>query len=151
MGDTYEMWGGGKLRLILITVALAICCAYSFFLVTLEKGTALEYMYKARYGFIAIYLLVAVTILVPTCAAGMAYAVSDQLAIYTVSESVLNFSVVILVPFTIMAAMTTCAYNLRYYEINGENMDFPLGTNTLFNWMTKEKMANVQDVDHLTT
>ena len=151
MGDTYAMWGGGQWRFILITVALAVCCAYSFFLVTLEKGRGLEYMYKARYGFIAIYLLVAVTILIPTIAAGMAFAVSDQLAIYTVSESVLNFSVVILVPFTIMAAMTTCSYNLRYYEIYDEEMDFPLGTNTLFNWMSAEKRADVENVDHLTT
>ena len=151
MGDTYAMWGGGQWRFILITVALAVCCAYSFFLVTLEKGTPLEYMYRARFAFVAIYLLVLVTILIPTFAAAMAFAVSDQLAIYTVSESVLNFSVVILVPFTIMAAMTTCAYNLRYYEIFGDEAQFPLGPNTLFDWMSADKRVDVENVDQMTT
>ena len=151
MGDTYEMWGGGQWRFILITVGLAVCCAYSFLLVTLDNGTPLEMLYKSRYAFIAIYILVGLTVLIPTCAAGMAYAVADQLAIYTVSESVLNYSLLVLVPFVVMTVMTTCAYNLRYYEIYGEDMNFPLGTNTLFNWMSKDQKQDVQNVDHLTT
>ena len=95
-------------------------------------------MYKARFAFIAIYILVGGTILIPTCAAGMAFAVADQLAIYTISETVLNYSLVVLVPFSIMAIMTTCAYNLRYYEIYDQDMDYPLGGNHLFNWMSKD-------------
>lgn len=80
----------------------------------------------------------------------MSFAVSDQLAIYTISESVLNYSMVVLIPFTILAIMTSCSYNMRYYEIYEENMEFPQRENDLFNWVTKDK-KNVRDVDQLTT
>ena len=102
-----------------------MCCAYSFMMVSIEKGEALEYMFKARYAFIVLYVLVGGTILMTTCVAGMAFAVSDQLAIYTISETVLSYTVAVLIPFAIMTAMTTCAYNMRYYEIYDEDMDFP--------------------------
>ena len=117
MGDTYDLWGRGKWQLFLISVGVFICCVYSFVLVTLKVGKPLEYAYKARHLFTAIYMLVGGTIFLSTAAAGMAYAVADQLAIYTISESVLTFSMVILIPFTILAVMTSCSYNLRYYEI----------------------------------
>ena len=95
-------------------------------IVTLEKGKALEYVYKARYAFIVIYILVGGTIAITTCVAGMAFAVADQLAIYTITEAVLSYTVAVLIPFTIMTAMTTCAYNSRYYEIYDKDMNFPL-------------------------
>lgn len=92
-----------------------MCCAYSFAVSTIQNEAALKFLYVARYAFGSIFALVGGSIALATVVAAMAYQVSDHLAIYTISENVLNFSIIILVPFVIMSAMTMCTYSSLYY------------------------------------
>lgn len=134
-----------------MSIGISLCCAYSFTLVTTDNMTSLKYLYQARYAFIILFWLVGGVIFISTLAAGMAFAVADQLGIYTVSESVLNFSLVILVPFAIMAGMTTCSYNFRYYEIYDEEINFPLDRNSIFGWKSTDVKVDTSNIDQLTT
>ena len=125
MIDTYDYWGYGQWQLILISVGIMFCCAYSFALSTFENEAALYIMYKARYGFLALYWLVGGAMTISTIVAAVAFRISDQLAIYTISENVLNFSLVILVPFALMAAMTVFSYQSLRYQVKDVDREYP--------------------------
>ena len=142
MWDTYEVWGGGQWQLILISVGIMVCCAYSFSISTVEDLEALKIMYVARYAFGIIFILVGGSIAIATVAAAMAVRVSDHIAIYTISENVLNFTIIILIPFAIMTVMTMCTYSNLYYKIYNRDIVFPLENSDFFNWMSKEEAGH---------
>ena len=111
-------------------------------------------MYMARYAFLAIFILVGGCIFAATVVAIMAFQVSDHIAIYTISENVLNFSIIVLIPFTLMSAMTMCTYNNLHYQIYSEDIEFPVdNAHNVFNLLSKNKKVDVkkENVDQLTT
>ena len=100
------------------------CCGYSFALSTLENEAALSFMYRARYGFLILYWLVGGVMIIGTLVAAVAIRVSDHLAIYTISENVLMFSIVNLIPFSIMSGMTVFSYQTLRYQVNDVDRDY---------------------------
>ena len=122
---TFDWWGQGNPAYITLSVCFVLCACYSFALAAVPEGSnALRILYQMRYYWLG-FMLVMVLCLSGVFSFGLiAFQVSDQIAIYTISGNVNLFCFVTLFPMIAVTIFSFTTWEMRYYEMTSQDITF---------------------------
>ena len=122
--SVYELWGNGSWYMIVISVLQLICSAYTYLLSSTKDLVRLTQLISLKLYYLTIVSIVSFPVGLVTIVAFYAFQEADQIASYTVSSNLLQYSFATLFPFLTLVAFTYFLWELRQYELDDSDIDF---------------------------
>ena len=123
-GSVYSLWGNGSWYMIAISALQLICTLYSYLLSSTQDMDRLRQLLDLRSYYMAIVGIVSFPVGLVTFIAIYAFQESDQIASYTVSSNMLQYSFATLFPFLCLVIFTYWLGQMRQYELDDTDIDF---------------------------
>ena len=124
-GTAFDMWGNGSKSMLMVTLLQITCAAYTFLLASASRDSgSLSLMIRLRYLYFTVlgFLMVPVGLL--AFLAFVALMQADQLASWTVSKNVLQYTGANLIPSMALAFFTIYLMQMRRYELENSDVQF---------------------------
>ena len=123
-GSIYELWGNGSWYMILISILQLTCSAYTYLLSATKDVAQLVLLFSLRIYYLIIVSTVSLPIGLVTFVAFYAFQEADQIASYTVSSNLLQYSFATLFPFLTLVVFTYFLWELRRIELDDSDIEF---------------------------
>lgn len=99
-----------------------LCATYSYGVASTDNLSTLKTLFSLKLVYYAVVGLSSAPTALMTFLAFYSYREADAIGAYTLSSNLLYYSGVTLVPFISLFFLTVCMWDMRVYEVNGQDV-----------------------------